>query len=80
MCVGASLCQLLVDLVALLSMSAMVLLLFVPQAVLFGSEAVQELGWWYCIAPCMTSTVALVATAGVINNLFLSRQYPKQWW
>jgi len=45
-----------------------------------GSDDFHNLGYWFVISPCVTSTSILVILGVIINNLSASRKYPQYWW
>ena len=45
-----------------------------------GSDSWQNLGYWFALTPCVTSTTILVILGVIINNLSESRKYPRYWW
>ena len=45
-----------------------------------GSDSLHNLGYWFALTPCVTSTTILVILGVIINNLSEIRKYPRYWW
>ena len=45
-----------------------------------GSESFQDIGYWFVLTPCVTSTTILVLFGVIINNVSRTKKYPRYWW